>query len=100
MIAATASDGASFVQLRKGMNSHIEFHNFMILLEKKLKLIYRGDSYKKNTIFIMDNASIHLHPSIKQLFSERGLMCVTNAPYSPDYNPVERYFRLLKTLVA
>ena len=45
----------------------------------------------------MDNASIHKTEQVQKLLRHRGLMVVTTPPYTPDYNVIERWFRVLKT---
>ena len=49
---------------------------------------------------MFDNASIHKEYAIHKLLEDRGLMTVTTPPYTPDYNPIERYFRIVKTMYS
>ena len=45
----------------------------------------------------MDNAAYHKVQKVESMYAIRGLMCLTLPPYSPEWNPIERYFRLFKT---
>jgi len=45
----------------------------------------------------MDNASIHHSPEIQQLFSEFEIQCEYLPLYSPDFNPIELTFNVLKS---
>ena len=48
-------------------------------------------------VLLMDNASIHRSPEIVQLCKEFGLQLEYLPPYSPDYNPIEQSFKVLKS---
>ena len=52
-------------------------------------------------IIIMDNASCHhdLGPDIDQILAVRGLKIEYLPPYSPDFNPIETTFSVLKAWV-
>ena len=46
---------------------------------------------KKNQIVIMDNASIHKPPKIREAIEKAGCRLVYQPPYSPDLNPIEQF---------
>ena len=48
-------------------------------------------------VLIMDNASIHRSPTIVQLCKDFGIHLEYLPPYSPDYNPIEKSFKVLKS---
>jgi transposase len=48
-------------------------------------------------VLLMDNASIHRSPAIAQLCLESGIQLEYLPPYSPDYNPIEKTFKVLKS---
>ena len=50
-------------------------------------------------ILLMDNASIHRSPTIAQLCKDFGVGLEYLPPYSPDYNPIERSFKVLKSWI-
>ena len=47
-------------------------------------------------ILIMDNASIHCGKEVKELVSSFGVQLEYLPPYSPDCNPIESSFHILK----
>jgi transposase len=53
----------------------------------------------KNSVIVMDNASIHHSERIRQLCTDAGVTLVYLPPYSPDYNPIEEFFSELKAFV-
>jgi transposase len=51
---------------------------------------------KKRQIVIMDNASIHKRKEIREAIKKAGCHLVYQPPYSPDLNPIERFWSWLK----
>lgn len=49
-----------------------------------------------NSIVIMDNARIHKTNTIKDLFRQRNIPCMYLPPYSPQLNPIEEVFGMVK----
>jgi hypothetical protein len=47
----------------------------------------------------MDNASWHRLEKIQQMCRDAGVVLVFLSPYSPDFNPIEEYFRVLKKFI-
>ena len=45
-----------------------------------------------NAIFVVDNASIHGNPSLRQMLNQRGHVLMFLPPYSPFLNPIENLF--------
>ena len=48
------------------------------------------------SIIVMDNASFHKKDVIRQLLEQHGHMLIPLPPYSPDFNPIEQSFAVLK----
>ena len=48
-------------------------------------------------VLLMDNASIHRSPAILQLCRDFSIQLEYLPPYSPDYNPIEKSFKVLKS---
>lgn len=53
----------------------------------------------RNSVLVMDNASIHHTARIKQMCRDAGVTLVYLPPYSPDFNPIERFFAELKAFI-
>ena len=48
------------------------------------------------SVVVMDNASFHNKRNIKNLLEEHGHKLLPLPPYSPDLNPIEQTFAILK----
>src|SRR5271168_929857 len=85
---------------------------FMRFIEK---LLDRMEPYPApNSVIVMDNCQIHKHPDIQAMIEERydvicqifyitwqtnkcrGMRCEFLPPYSPDFNPIELAFSVMK----
>lgn len=51
------------------------------------------------SVLAMDNASIHQSQRVKDLFANLGVRLEYPPPYLPDYNPVKRNFKVLKSWI-
>ncbi|KAB5589586.1 DDE family endonuclease [Ceratobasidium theobromae] len=54
---------------------------------------------QRNSVIIMDNASIHKSRNIERLIRDRGCRLIYLPAYSPDLNPIEQMFSWLKARV-
>jgi len=50
-------------------------------------------------VVILDNASFHKSDRTKLLIENRGAKLLYLPPYSPDMNPIENYWAILKKYV-
>jgi transposase len=51
-------------------------------------------------ILILDNATIHKNRAVKRFLTQHDWVALEHlAPYSPEYNPIERFWRWLKAKV-
>ena len=69
-------------------------YSFYLFLQTKLLPII------KNKIIIMDNASFHKCKEGINLIRTHGCEVMFIPPYSPQYNPIEIVFRMLKSIVC
>ena len=51
---------------------------------------------KQGQVIIMDNATFHKSPIIKEMIESVGCRLVFLPPYSPDLNPIEKFWANLK----
>lgn len=49
-----------------------------------------------NSVLVMDNATIHLGGDIADLCEDYGVRIVYLPRYSPDFNPIEKGFNIIK----
>ena len=71
---------------------------FMEFVEERV-LPYCSPYPGPRSVLILDNASIHKNPRLRQLCDEAGVLLKFLPPYSPDYNPIEATFKDLKTWI-
>jgi len=50
-----------------------------------------------NSVLVVDNASIHKGPRIREMVEERGARILYLPAYSPDFNPIELAFSAIKS---
>jgi transposase len=53
----------------------------------------------KGFYLVMDNAPIHTAKDINAMITERGYKCVYLPPYSPELNPIENFWSIVKKKV-
>jgi transposase len=52
--------------------------------------------FPRGTTLLMDNASIHKGIAVRQAAEEKGYKLLFTPPYTPEYNPVEMIFGIVK----
>ncbi|KAG2213201.1 hypothetical protein INT47_011350 [Mucor saturninus] len=82
------------VKIVKGGTTGDIFREFVRGIMKKLDDTNAGPHF-----FVMDNASIHKTPAVKELLKNSNHQMCLLPPYSPFLNPIEECFSKLKTLV-
>ena len=88
VVAATRMDGTvAHMQLEE---SAVNVEAFLAYLGKLRRP--RG----KTLAIFLDNLSVHRSRTVRQYCTRRGIRLVFNAPYSSEYNPVERLWALAK----
>jgi transposase len=64
------------------------------------QLLHHYSRYPKpKSIIVMDNASWHHSEKIMQMYRDAGVVLEFLSPYSPDFNPIEEYFGVLKKFI-
>jgi len=54
-------------------------------------------SLKKGQVVVMDNAAIHKVKRVREIIGEAGCSLMYLPPYSPDFNPIENYWAVMKS---
>lgn len=78
--------------------------HFMLFLWNLMKKMYTLRQYHEYKYIYLDNAAIHKGPAINNLIHVFNLAYSTNFellyayPYSPDLNPIELYWSMMKNL--
>jgi transposase len=95
ILPAYTSESILAASIYKGVTDTAIFEEFLenVLLPKC------GKYPAKNSVIVMDNATIHHSERIPQLCADAGVKLVYLPPYSPDYNPIEEFFSELKAFV-
>lgn len=58
------------------------------------------DTYGRcSKVIVMDNCSVHVSPEIERRIEEAGHLIKYLPPYSPDFNPIELTFSVLKAWI-
>jgi len=73
-------------KLVKGSIKSDDFINFIIELNKE----------NPNYNFLIDNASIHKSKKANNIYKEKKINIIYNAPYQSEFNPIEMIFSLLR----
>ena len=50
-------------------------------------------------VIVLDNVSIHTNDNVRQVLESAGYLVQYLPPYSPDYNPIELTFSVLKAWI-
>ncbi len=101
-ICALEDSGVVYSLLKFGTNNDVDFLSFLIKLRAELKERHT-DTYRdflSKLVVVMDNCAIHLTDKIHNFFEKAGIVCITLPQYTPEFNPIEKYFRMVKNKVS
>ena len=79
----------------KNSSNAINFYDFLNGLRNELG----RDNYQKY-YYLLDNASIHRAKIIKEYCRIVNINLIYNAPYMPEFNPIERVFSVIKNDIS
>ena len=95
-IAAYIFKGKYGFMLKKGSTRAEHVIRFFELLDKRMNELFTS-TYRKNTIFVMDNARVHTCTAVRRFIRQGGFAVLMLPAYSPELNKVEHTFQLLKS---
>ena len=98
VIAAYIMKGKYAFMLKKGTT---KTHHVIMFFEKLHAMLCNAfsDDYIKYTVFVLDNARVHVSSEARTFFKEKQFAVMTLPPYTPELNKVEGTFNLIKTLI-
>ena len=92
LLPAYGSEGYVCYTIKEGFFNREHFLHF---IDTQLLPLMRPWPNEKSVI-VMDNASIHVSEEVYALTDPRGVKVLFLPPYSPQYNPIELTFSVLK----
>jgi transposase len=96
MAATTLNGWLPCSVLKKGYYNKDQFYQFITeFLIPCLKEAY-GDAGK---VVVMDNVQIHCDEAVRNALERTGYVVQYLSPYSPDFNPIELSFSVLKICI-
>lgn len=97
IVAATGLDGwLPCTAVKKG---YFSTQDFISWLENHLVPTLRRLFIGRQAIVVMDNCSIHINKEIEATLEASGFIVRYLPPYSPDFNPIELTFSVLKAWI-
>ena len=95
LLAAISQQEVMAVQLVEGGVDASVFENFIYELLMKV----RGDrsNDRRPVVLFMDNATIHRQPLVIKTVLGMRVFLLYTPQYSPQLNPVERFFKYVKS---
>ncbi|KAF6783011.1 hypothetical protein CSOJ01_15943 [Colletotrichum sojae] len=94
ILPAYTQDGIVLRRVYQGSTDSDLFEDFIAQL-----LHHCGRYPEPKSVLVMDNASWHHSEKIVQMCREAGVVLEFLSPYSPDFNPIEEYFGVLKRFI-
>ena len=92
ILPAYCSDGVLACTIYHGSIDGAIFAHFL-----KEQVLPRCNPFPgPRSVLVMDNCSTHLVPEIQELCDEAGVVIKYLPPYSPDFNPIEELFSVVK----
>ena len=99
VIAAQWNKESYFV-IKSDLTNEASFVNFVLELDKELRIRLDQNTYEKRMIVIYDNASIHKTKKVRIIMKKLKWVVFTIPPYSPELNQIEHTFGILKVRIA
>ena len=95
VIGAYIMKGKYAFMLKKGSTSSDHILYYFKLIDQLLSDWF-GSEYKSSTVFVLDNAAVHVSDYAKKYYERMDFSVLTLPPYTPEYNKIEKVFAQLK----
>ena len=93
-IAAMCSDGVIALELQEGTYNGDKFIEF--ITGTLIPQMSQFDGSSSRSVLVMDNCAIHHVSTALKIMKDAGVLVIFLPPYSPDLNPAEELFSLVK----
>ena len=95
---AVCNSGIVHYKLNRRNNKATNIEKFIrqLITELKSNESYSKTYYSSDFVLVMDNASIHRGSEVKSIIEASRLRVLFLPPYSPQFNPIEKVFALMK----
>lgn len=93
LISVMGLQGVNYFETLDTTRTGVDGQRFSLFLTRLSAVLPR------DTIIVMDNAPIHTEAHTRQVIARIPQTVVFQSPYSPDLNPIELLFGLVKTFI-
>lgn len=93
-VAAMCCDGVIALELEAGTMNGDKF--FQFITETLIPEMMQFDGSNARSVLLMDNCSIHHVSPVLEMLTDACILTMFLPPYSPDLNPAEELFSLVK----
>jgi transposase len=94
--AVLTVDGLLCKEIRKG---YFKAEDFLAFIEDTLIPAMQAKYQGRPVVVVMDNCSSHINRRVEELLEEAGHLLQYLPPYSPDFNPIELVWSVLKAWI-
>lgn len=94
ILPAYTQDGILIKRIYQGSTDAPFFNDFILEL-----LQFCGRYPGPRSVLVMDNATWHHSEELQQICDNAGVKLLYLPPYSPDFNPIEEFFSVLKSFI-
>ena len=89
MCALISSNGVEKVEMKAGAYNRETFMNYLVSAQE-------ANVLTSGTVLVLDNVRFHHCQEIKMFLDNKGIKTIYLPPYSPDLNPIEMVFSMIK----
>jgi len=93
---ALTVDGMLCTEIKRG---YFDAEHFLEFVSEKLIPALQAKYGATPVVVVMDNCSVHVNHRVQQLIESAGYQLQYLPPYSPDFNPIELVWSVLKAWI-